>query len=119
MPDPDVRHGQRELKSGTKGPDGIRFLPGNRGVHEIVVQKIDAPQISQQGRSRRRMSILLDAVEQQLLRGNIVVRSDRRLQVRYFFRSQIQRRRRIGCRRIVRALNPGRRNPGGAEEWSR
>ena len=91
MRDIDVGHGQRELKAGVKRTDGIGFLPGDGSVEIIVIQKVDAPQIRQQGSSPRRMRIWLDFVDQQLFGVKIVVRGERRLQVRYFFRSQIQR----------------------------
>ena len=120
MRDLDVGHGQRELKAGVQRTDGIGFLPGDCGVEIVVVQKVDAAQIRQQGSSSRGMRIRLDLVDQQLFGVKIVVGGERRLQVRYFFRSQIQRRRRSGDRRrcIARALGQRRGNPGVTEEES-
>ena len=50
------------------------------------------------------MRIWLDLIDQQLFGGKIVVVGDRRLQVRYFFRTQIQRGRRSRCAAPVASL---------------
>ena len=60
MRDPDVGHGQGELKSGRERRDGVGFLQCDGGIQIIRIQEVHAADVGQQFRRALRMRVFVD-----------------------------------------------------------
>ena len=102
VPNANIGHGQREAERGRQRCDCLRFVPGDRSVQGIVIEKIDAAKELEQAGGLRRMRIIADFRQQQFFRRDVVVGFEGLFQLR---RSTGRKPERINLRKTLFRLD--------------